>query len=220
MSGETSANAPPPRRRPQLVEAGSQTVASSFLWRWAAASPAILALASSLIVGAVIFSQSPGDVLQWYQTVAEKAMSDHDYPLAVVCYQRLVADEPENPANEFGFALSLAGVGRQREAVEMMARLTPEDGPGYVPARLLVAGKLLDSKSPTPETRARAEQNLQRVLVTEPMNETAHGGLAALYAEEGKWELYRYHLERSGVFRKGLESRFLSQMPVEAAPSR
>jgi tetratricopeptide (TPR) repeat protein len=207
MNRTTPANAPVPRRRPQLVEA-KDPARSSALWRWAAAAPAILALASSAIMGAVIFTQSPGEVLQWYQTVAEKAMTDHDYQLAVVCYQRLIADEPENPANEFGFALSLA-------AIEMLARLTPDNGPGYVPARLFLAEKLLDSKSPTSEALARAEQNLLRVIEAEPMNETAHAHLAEIYAGEGKWELFKYHLERSGVFRQGLEGRFVSKMPGE-----
>jgi tetratricopeptide (TPR) repeat protein len=185
MSSVSPANAPAPRRRPQRVEAGAAAHASVF-WRWLAAAPAIVALVSSLTIAAVVVSQSSGEVLHWYQTVAERAMRNRDYQLAVVCYQRLLTDEPEDPANEFGFALSLAGVGRQREAIELLARLTPDQGPGYVPARLFVARQLLDSKSPTPETLARAEQNLLRVLEIEPGNQTARSLLASLYARQGK----------------------------------
>jgi len=216
MSGASPAKPPAPRRRPQRVEAGAAAHASVF-WRWLAAAPAIVALVSSLTIAAVIVTQSPGEVLHWYQTVAERAMRNRDYQLAVVCYQRLLSDEPEDPANEFGFALSLAGVGRQREAIELLARLTPDQGPGYVPARLFVAQQLLDFKSPTSETRARAERNLLRVLEIEPMNETAHARLAAIYAEEEKWDLCRYHLERCGALRREVEGRILPLMPPRPA---
>jgi tetratricopeptide (TPR) repeat protein len=218
MTSATPANAPVPRRRPQRVEA-AHTKYSRPLWRWAAALPALLALASSVIMVLVIAGQTPGDVLQWYHTMGDRALQDKDYQLAVVCYQRLVADEAEDPSNEFKFALSLAGVGRQRDAIEMLARLTPEDGPGYAPARLVVARILLDTKPPTPQSLAGAERHLLRVLESEPMNSSAHAMLAALYADEGKWDLCKYHLGRSGELKAGLEPRIRQQMPPQTGPS-
>ena len=65
----------------------------------------------------------PAEVLPWYRQLGERALSDRDFQLSTVCFQRLLAEEPEDPANEFGLAVSLAGVGRQREASELFAHL-------------------------------------------------------------------------------------------------
>ncbi len=203
---EVNRPSPAPRRRAIRVENAPR--GGSAVWRWLAAAPAIIALTTSVALAAIIASRSPNDVLPWYRELGEHAMADRDFSLATVCYQRLLADEPEDPANEFGLAVSLAGVGRQREAAELFARLTPSDRPGYVPARLFVAQQLLAAPSRTPVMVERAEQNLLRVVESEPTNETAHALLATIYAEQGKWETYQYHLERSGVLRSPLEARF------------
>lgn len=208
MSDANASRPPAPIRRPVRVEHVEHKGFAPL--RWIAAAPALLALTTSVALAAMIATRGPAEVLPWYRGLAERAIADHDYQLSTVCYQRLLADEPDDPANELGLAVSLAGVGRQREAAELFARLTPPDQPGYVPARLLIAQQLLSYPSRTPAMVDRAEQNLLRAVDSEPTNETAHALLATIYAVQEKWEMCKYHLERSGVLRPALEARLLA----------
>ena len=105
-------------RRVRLVESASPKGFTT--WRWLAATPALLALASSLVMAAIMAAHSPEDILPWYKQQADQALADHDYQLASVCYQRLAADEPGDPENDFRLALSLNGAGRQHEAAELL----------------------------------------------------------------------------------------------------
>jgi hypothetical protein len=205
MSEKISPVPPAGPRRVRRVE--SKAPKEFMIWRWLAAAPALVALASSVLMALIMATRSPGDILPWYKQQADEALADHDYALASVCYQRLAADEPGDPANDFGLALSLNGAGRQREATELLLRLTPPDGPGYPPARLLLAEQLLASPSRTPAMVDRAEQNLLQVVQAEPLNENAHALLATLYATQAKWALCKYHLARSGVLRDQLQDR-------------
>jgi len=204
----SDSNAPvPPAVRPRARRVESVAPTEFTGWRWLAAAPALLALATSVALAGILATRSPADVLPWYQEQADRALAVHDYQLASVCYQRLAADGPADPGNDFKLALSLNGAGRQHEAAELLARLTPADGPGYPPARLFLAQQLLAAPSRTPAMVDRAEQNLLQVVQAEPLNDTAHALLATLYAGEAKWELCKYHLARSGELRDQLRAR-------------
>jgi predicted Zn-dependent protease len=207
MSENKPAVPPANHRRVRLVESAPPHGFAG--WKWLAAAPALVALTTSVAMACVLAMRSPSDILPWYQEQADQALADHNYQLASVCYQRLATDEPGDPGNDFKMALSLAGAGRQHEAAQILARLTPSDEPGYPPARLFLAQQLLAASSRTQAMTDRAETNLLQVVKAEPMNETAHALLATLYAGEAKWALCKYHLARSGTFRDPLQAKLL-----------
>jgi len=205
------------RRSPRIIEAAPAGI--SHRWRWAAALPAVFALTTSIACAAMLVTRSAARELPWYQQLAQTALTDHDFELASVCYQRLLLDEPNNPEHEFGLAMSLAATGQAHEARQLLARLAPPDAPGYLPARRFLAEQLLAAPTPTPKMLDTAEANLKWLVEAQPNNPEIHALLARAYADQGNWELCKAELSRTGPLQPILEDRLLPHSPpAEAVP--
>lgn len=159
--------------------------------------PAVVVILSIVLGGILILG--PGDrITTWYDQHGSMALGDRDFKTARICYEGLLNREPDNPAYQFGLALSLAGLGENAEAMILINRLAPENGQGFAPAHVFVAEQLLTSPSAGDAARRSAETHLLRVVQVQPNNAKAHALLAAIYAKAGRWEQVKEHLAQGG----------------------
>ena len=117
-----------------------------------------------------------------------------DYAGARPYFEREPALDVSNAEALHGLALCLDGVGQSGDAAALMARLAPADRPGYFPAHLWQAQRLLRAAKPTAADRHLAEVHLQLALKLEPREAGAHALLAQLYWESARYAEAEPHL--------------------------
>lgn len=200
-----------PARAPRIVTAAPPAKGKRL--RWLAATPAAIALVSGLAGVALLAARSPQQDISWYEGEAESAITAHNFPLAAVCYQRLLQYHPGDARDEFGLAVSLAMTGRQTEAIQLLNHLAPLDGPGYLPAHVFIAQQILAQKAAKPELMQVAETHLRLAATLEPRNPFIHGLLATLYARQRKWDLCRQEVAASGPYQEQLQRQLLPTDP-------
>lgn len=160
------------------------------------ATPALIVCAIWVVFAAFIMGWGSAHTEMRYRQAAGMAAAARDYETARVAYWRLSQIKSEK-RNEylFGWAISLLGVGRNREAEGVLSVLAPLDGPGYADAHLFVARSLLSATN-APATMSRlAEAHLLRALRDDPSMIEASSLLGRLYMRMGMWDSAQKYLK-------------------------
>jgi cytochrome c-type biogenesis protein CcmH/NrfG len=130
-------------------------------------------------------AQRPDRLDARYRQDAGSAMASGDFRTARVCYERLLQHSPADAPLLFGLARSLQGLDQNAEAMQLLGRLAPIDGPGYAPAHVLLAEQILSASTDDKSVRL-AEDHLRRALQLDPANSDARSLLARIYANTGR----------------------------------
>ncbi len=163
------------------------------LLRWGI--PAILGCLAWLVFGICLASWKPWQTETRYAKIAEQALAVKDFETARVASQRLLAlgTEPRRK-RLFDLALSLGGLGRDKETVSLLSNIAPVDRPGYLHAHLFVAQTLLSKTNVTLPEIGMAEKHLKHVVALDPQSLDANDLLGRVYVRIGQWELAEKHL--------------------------
>ena len=148
-----------------------------------------------LAFGACLTVWKPWQTKTRYTRIAENALAVKDYETARVASQRLLAlgVEPRRK-HLFDLALSLGGLGQQKDAVSLMGNIAPIDKPGYLHAHLFVAQTLLTKTNVTLQEIHTAEQHLKHVVTLDSHSVDANELLGRVYVRLGQWELAEKYL--------------------------
>jgi predicted Zn-dependent protease len=156
---------------------------NSWILRWAASGPALLALLGIIVFGFIVAFQQSDRTQAHYREEADTALALNDYPTARLCYERLLQTKQDDPALWYGLARSLDGLNQVSQSVAILQRIAPVDAKGYAPAQLWLAEQLLETGH-SEQANHLAEQHLQQVLRADPANAEAQSWLAALAAKQ------------------------------------
>jgi tetratricopeptide (TPR) repeat protein len=162
------------------------------------ALPALIVCMIWVVFAAFIMGWGSAHTEMRYRQAAGMAVAGRDYETARVAYWRLAQLKSEK-RNEylFGWAMSLLGTGRNREAEGVLTVLAPLDGPGYSQAHLFVAKSLLSSTNAAASLARLAEAHLLRALRDEPSMIEASSLLGRLYMRMGLWDSAQKHLRET-----------------------
>lgn len=182
--------------------------------------PALLTLAACVAVAITVSGARPAatrytDLL----AAAELAMSNRDYPKALIAYERMVQVGYADAAMQFSLARCLAAMGDSRRAAQLLCALAPDDQTGYLPAHRVRAFAIMQSPNATPDDLALARRHLDRVLAVNPDDDEAHGLLASLLLRQNKLREARDHFVQSADGRPdmALNAALLSRALGDAA---
>ena len=165
----------------------------SRLLRWGI--PAILGIAAWLAFGICLAAWKPWQTETRYTRIAEQALAVKDFETARVASQRLLAlDVEPRRKHLFDLALSLGGLGQDKEAVSLLGNIAPIDKPGYLHAHFFVAQTLLAKTNMTLQEIHTAEQHLKHVVTLDPHSGDANELLGRVYVRLGQWELAEKYL--------------------------
>ncbi|MCX6923515.1 MAG: hypothetical protein NT154_09950 [Verrucomicrobia bacterium] len=118
------------------------------------------------------------------------ALAVRDFETARVASERLlVLDSGLRQKNLFNLAMALGALGREKEAVGLLANIAPADKSGYISGHLFVAQTLLARTNLTPQDVTLAEQHLKRVVARDPQSAVAKELLGRVYIGTGQWSL-------------------------------
>jgi tetratricopeptide (TPR) repeat protein len=120
-----------------------------------------------------------------YLEQAKTALKAKDYAGAMTCYDRLAYVAADQPDVLYGLALCAEGLGQTGRASAIMNALTTDE-PGYAPAHLWLARRLITAPTPEPGVRDKVESHLLRALDGELDDpDAAHALLGELYLGMG-----------------------------------
>ena len=141
----------------------------------------------------------------WYERSGDAALAESNFPLAIVCYQRLQQIRPSDPQAAFKLATSLFYLAGPRKHGSCLQRIAPIDGPGFAPAQLFVAEQLATMPAPTAAAFAAADAHLawaERQLVED---EHVHAIHAIVYYRQGDWGNFKKQWLLSGSWQGRVE---------------
>ena len=104
------------------------------------------------------FLRLPRSVL--YRQRLDTAIRAGDFEEAELCAERLVRETKGNPTYVFAYACILGDKGERGRCLAVMQQLAPPDSPGYGPAHLWLARRLIAQKDPSPESIKEMENRL------------------------------------------------------------
>jgi tetratricopeptide (TPR) repeat protein len=163
--------------------------------RFAAALPVLGAGLALAALGVVRLGWQPTHIEGAVRERASQAFAARDYATATLALQELLQLRGDTqPDYRFRLALSLRGMGRERESAALLRTLAPVAKPVYPPAHFYLARTLLSLPNVTPVVRATAERHLAHVLALEPKNTEAHDFLGRLHLASGRLDLAKKHL--------------------------
>ncbi|MGI9517039.1 MAG: tetratricopeptide repeat protein [Pirellulaceae bacterium] len=164
-----------------------------------------------------------------YEVVKNDAVKKEDWAKAIVYMRKLVQLKPDNAAAKWEFARILLSDDREdtREASTQTARaivesLSPIDKPGYAPAHIMTARRIMGLTRISLQNRVvAAEKHLRLALEAEPGNKDALTSLADLEIRRGKYDealvLYKQLFnEHVGYYVKIVELYTALKRPEEA----
>ncbi len=178
-------------------------------WLWfLQALPALLA-GSAVVVAAAAALLTPAQELEArYLEQAKAALKAKDYAGAMTCYDRLAYLGTDRPDVLYGLAASAEGLGQIGRADVIMNGLAPPDKPGYAPAHLWQARRILAVPTAAPGAREAAESHLLRALDGELDDpDTAHALLGEVYLAAGHYDDAELHLTKAVQTRPQLRIR-------------
>ena len=157
--------------------------------------PALLGGLAWLGFGLCMAAWKPWQTEARYTRIADKALAGKDYETARISSQRLLVlgVEPRRK-HLFDLAMSLGGLGRDKDAVSLLSNIAPLDKPGYLHAHLFVAQTLLSKTNVTLPEIHTAEQHLKHVVTLDPHSADANELLGRVYVRLGQWELAERYL--------------------------
>ncbi|MGI9519595.1 MAG: tetratricopeptide repeat protein [Pirellulaceae bacterium] len=139
--------------------------------------------------------KGPEAARPWYDKALGGLQSYGDWPEAIVCARRMLDLFPDDPAVQYQLIVSLYAHcdSKQREenfreATELLTILAPDDRPGYAPAQVFCARRLLRPENFAAKNAPMVERHLKLALRNEPNNTDALVLLAELYARIGKYQ--------------------------------
>jgi len=149
--------------------------------------------AAVLTLIAILIPQNELDAR--YVVRARNSFKEHDYPTAMICYDRLASRAESRPDILFELAQTALALGHIDQTVALMQHLAPLDKAGFGEAHLWWAQQVLSRPQQTEQDRRLAEQHLLRGLEGSlPDRTVAHGLLGELYLTGGKLDLAQKHL--------------------------
>ena len=153
--------------------------------------------AGLLLVGLVVLriGWKPSHTEATVRDIAARAFAARDFKTASLAYQELLQlrGDPQ-PEYRFRLALSLRGLGRERESAAALRGLAPVSKAVYPPAHFYMARTLLAMTNSGPAIRATAERHLTHVLALEPKNTEAQELIGRLYLGAGRLDLAKKSL--------------------------
>jgi tetratricopeptide (TPR) repeat protein len=166
---------------------------------------ALLAGLPALLVGGgvlgtcILGATTPAqEVEARYLERAKTALKARDYPAALTCYDRLAYRGEERPEVLYGLAVCAEALGDGGRAEALMSGLAPADRPGYSPAHLWQARRLLHAPRLSAQGRAEAEAHLVHALDGElDDREAAHALLGEVYLGAGQLDQAQLHLAKA-----------------------
>jgi tetratricopeptide (TPR) repeat protein len=155
-----------------------------------------------------------------YQDRAAAAFKAREFPVALVCYERLAALGKDRPENLYEMAVALEAQGQLDRAFDIMNQLAPPDRTGYGRAHQWQAVRYWKNLG-DPQQRKLAEAHLKRALEAGvPDPDGAHGLLGELYAQAGLPDLAELHLERAVKSRLHVRLRFAQVLAAQGKKAR
>ena len=124
--------------------------------------PALLGVLAIAAVALIVFSRKNSDTQRRYDGLAQYALANRNYEEArVACLRGLAGAENDRDRARWLYVLASAlnGLDQRQDAADLVAEAAPLDHPGYAPAHLLMAGKLLSNTNLTPENLRLAALN-------------------------------------------------------------
>jgi tetratricopeptide (TPR) repeat protein len=187
--------------------------------------PALLAAVGLVTVTGLCLLAPAGELEARYLEAGKDALKRKDYAAARTCYQRLASRGADRAEVVYGQALTAEALGEAGRAESLMADLAPEDPPedrpGYAPAHLWQARRLLRTSRKAPEARAAAEKHLLLALDGDlGERDAAHGLLGELYLSAGQLDQAELHLTRAVRTRPYLRMRLAQLHALRGDKSR
>ena len=168
------------------------------------AVPALLGCVVLLAYGLFLAGWQQTYSISRYNEIGRQAFGGRDYETARIAYQRLAQLRSDHPREDlFTLALSLDGLGRKKEAMELFSMLAPLGMEGYPPAHLYLARTLLVQTNATLQIVRAAESHLLQVVDADPNDVEAHDLLSQIYVRMGLWDQAKKHLLKVVPTRSG-----------------
>ncbi len=163
----------------------------------AACLPALVTATGALTFAIATSSKSDQEITERYLQEANLRRDAKDDAAASVYFERLVQLSPATPEFRYGLALSLAAVGQSGRAGAILSSLMPPEGPGYAPAHLWQARRLLQGKDRSPQDLKAAERHLLRALESRPDHSETNDLMGRLYFATGRPEKAEPYLSKA-----------------------
>jgi tetratricopeptide (TPR) repeat protein len=109
---------------------------------FAAGIPAFLA-ALLIFVSAVVWWAQSDSLDDRYSKLASTALSEKNFPLAVVCLERLAQERPGDQGVLLSLVAAYEGIGEEERAASLLSELAPSDADGFQRAQLLIVRRQL-----------------------------------------------------------------------------
>jgi Tetratricopeptide repeat len=167
--------------------------------RWAVLLRGLPALSVAVAVGAVAVLAARDSAARQtyrYQLEAQRAWERGDIERTKLCLQRLALLNPADAAHVYGLAHCEARLGNANRAIALMQSAAPADRPGYGPAHLWQARRLMWRGHLSSEQLLLAERHLLSCLEVEPQAPEADALLGQLYLARGRPGEAETHLKR------------------------
>lgn len=150
-----------------------------------------------------------------YLLQARHAFKVHDYPTALICYDRLAPRAESRPDILFGLAQTAQALGRIDQTLALMQQLAPFDQKGYGEAHLWWGWHLMTQTRMTEQSRQIAEKHLLVALEGELEDRSrVHCLLGELYLSNGQLDRAEMYLTRVIQLRPHLRLR-LAQLHAQ-----
>ncbi len=134
------------------------------------------------------------------------AVRNNDVEEAELCAERLVHDSKGNSNYLFAYATILADKGERSRALAIMNQLAPADAPGYGPAQLWTANRLLARKDASPEILKEIEKRLIWASHDPAMPAPAHALMIRYYVGMGKLDRAEDQMSSGGGSAPGAQA--------------
>ncbi len=184
--------------------------------------PALLAGVGLIVLAAFSLTAPAHEVESRYLEQGRAAYRAGEYALAMTCFERVCAQNPERPEVLYELALTAEALGQTERTRLVMRQLAPPDRQGYGEAHLWFAVRTLQITPETKALRQIALAHLLRALQGEVKNrELAHGLLGSVYWAEGQPDLAEPYLLRAArtlpEFRVPLAQLYYARGNLESA---
>ncbi len=132
-----------------------------------------------------------------YLRAAIKASQAEDFDAAALWNRKLLTFNPSDRDARFRLAVAVEAGGDVERGREILKKLTPQDGTGYVPAHFYLASRAMqDSAKATAEDMRSAAWHLTKVLEQEPDNMQARDMMVRLQIHRRELEDAAFHLSK------------------------
>jgi tetratricopeptide (TPR) repeat protein len=129
-----------------------------------------------------------------YDAEAKRGFENKDYPRAQLCAERLAQLEGQSEESLFRLAQALDAQGHTGRTQSILDRIAPLDQPGYAPAQLWQAQKLLQKVAANSPQARDAEIHLENAVKARPNFTDAHAVLGQIYAFSDRAQEAEPHL--------------------------